>query len=224
MIIEQSTIVTETLLCAPVWDTGYAILYGPTSSGLSTLTWANEALGLSLLSEIPETTAPSAQRPLFVPYVLGQRSPIWNDRIRGAWFDVDVSTTRTQLGDAVLEGVVNAERDVLEAVTAVTGTPCTRIVVTGGGGRVVRLNQWRTAIFDAPLWEGASEPVLGAALLAYWGTRPHEFPRPGIMRSSLDSVRLIKPIAQFTSRYERYCHAQRSLVEYTLAEGTESHE
>ncbi|PSR32600.1 MAG: hypothetical protein C7B46_13615 [Sulfobacillus benefaciens] len=224
MITEQSPLVTEALLCAPVWDTGYAILYGPTSSGLSTLTWADEALGPSLLAEIPETILPSAQRPLFVPYVLGQRSPIWNDRIRGAWFDVDVLTTRTQLGDAVLEGVVNAERDVLEAVTAATGTPCTRLVVTGGGSRVVRLNQWRTAIFDAPLWEGASDPVLGAALIAYWGTHPHAFPSPEIIRSSLDRMRQIKPVAQFTSRYERYRHAKRSLVAYTLAEGMEPNE
>lgn len=223
IMTQRANLRTDTLLCAPVWDTGYVILYGPTSSGLSTVAWAHEALGISLLTESPEAFPSNARRPLFVPYVLGQRSPIWNDRIRGAWFELDVSTTRAQLGDAVLEGVVNAERDVLDAVTAATGTPCSRIVVTGGGAKVDRLNRWRAGLFDAPLWEGPSDPVLGAARLAYWGTHPHEFPDKGPW-SSQDTARPIKPTVQFASRYERYRHARQALVDYTSNEGKESYE
>ncbi|HBQ96341.1 MAG TPA: hypothetical protein DD856_16160, partial [Sulfobacillus sp.] len=60
-------------------------------------------------------------------------SPIWNDQVRGAWFNVDIHTTREQLGAGVVLGVVAAERDVMEAVRKLMNDYSSRIVVTGGG-------------------------------------------------------------------------------------------
>ncbi|PSR24542.1 MAG: hypothetical protein C7B43_18750 [Sulfobacillus benefaciens] len=202
---------SSTVLCAPVWDSGYKVVYGPTSSGLATLRWAETALALDLLNEAEEVPLNDAL-PLFVPFVLGQRSPIWNDQVRGAWFNVDIHTTREQLGAGVVLGVVAAERDVMEAVRKLMNDHFSRIVVTGGGSKIASLNEWRTAIFDVPLFHVSTDPVLGAALLAYWGLNPHDFPHgPSDLRKPYQLVGGdSKP-----SIYESYRKAKQAVLDYT---------
>ena len=103
ILTKQGTSDTAKVLSAPIWDTGYFIVYGPTSSGVSTLRWAETALGTSLTATSSlQSHVVRVDRPVFVPYILGQRSPIWNDRIRGAWLNVDIDCTQDELGDAVV--------------------------------------------------------------------------------------------------------------------------
>ncbi len=211
---------TNTVLCAPVWDSGYHIVYGPTSSGLSTVHWANQVLELDLFHETATVVGGDPQDlPVFVPFILGQRSPIWNDQVRGAWLNVGIHTTRHQLGDAVWEGVVAAEHAVYEAVQATTGVDCPRIFVTGGGAQIKRMNEWRATIFDRPLFDAASDPVLGAALLAYWGMHTTDGPttRPAIRKEvhPLPTVRLT------SGRSAQYRSATHAVMAYGMAQDRE---
>ncbi len=206
----------STVFCAPVWDSGYHIVYGPTSSGLATVTWASEVLGLPLFDAAPEATVDANRRPVFVPFLFGQRSPLWNDRVRGAWFNVDLQTTRVGLGAAVLEGVVMAEREVLEAAEAVAGVRCQRIAVTGGGARSTGLNRWRAAGLAAPVFTVASEPVWGAVQLAYWAQHPEPFPGPGLGPPPKWTAVDREPALQ--ARHATYRDAQRAALAYAAAE------
>ncbi len=199
-----------TVLCASVWDTGYYIVYGPTSSGMSTIRWAESALQANLTSS-SEAISMRSGRPWFLPFVLGQRSPVWNDNVRGAWINVDVHTTRQELGDAVMEGVVAAERSVLDAVIEETKITPRRIVLSGGGAKIPRLNAWRASLFPQPLFEADNEPVLGAALLAQWsaiGGSIQGLPR---LRSTIDWRRVPSEVVQ-EDRYQGFKKASLMLV------------
>jgi xylulokinase len=158
---------SEAVLDAPVWDTGYHIVYGPTSSGMSTIQWARTIFP-DFDAIVAAPNACQSERPLFIPYLLGQRSPIWSDQVRGAWLHVGMDTTREALATAVLEGIAWSERDVLMAVEETIAQNVQKVVVTGGGARMPILNRWRAAVFHQPLELCETEPVLGAALLALW--------------------------------------------------------
>ena len=204
------------VLCAPVWDSGYTVVYGPTSSGLSTVHWAEKALSLNLLNMAPKSFVDEGF-PIFLPFVMGQRSPIWNDHVRGAWLNIDMQTTPEQLGVSVLQGVVMADRDVMEVVQKLMGESCTRLVVTGGGANIQSLNAWRSALFNLPLFPMSTDPVWGAALLAYWGQHPQDFPHSPLILPWPAPVDHKLKVSQ-SSRYERYAQAKETVLRYAVQE------
>ncbi len=48
---------------------------------------------------------PGARGVIFHPYLLGERSPIWNDKIRGSFFGISLEHNRIDLVRAVIEGI-----------------------------------------------------------------------------------------------------------------------
>jgi xylulokinase len=157
----------DEVLDAPVWDTGYHIIYGPVSSGVSTIQWAQTVFP-DFADLVLDPGGCDGERPVFLPYILGQRSPVWADRVRGAWLNIGMNTTRAALATAVLEGLAYAERDVMTFVEEVLGAGIHNIVLAGGGAHIDALNRWRQAVWRRPMEVMEAEPVLGAALLAQW--------------------------------------------------------
>lgn len=84
-------------------------------------------------------------RPLFLPYLGGERTPLNDARIRGAFLGLDHATDRAAGTRAVLEGVTFALRDCRDALAA-TGTRIDRLIAVGGGARS---DYWLQAIATA---------------------------------------------------------------------------
>ncbi len=103
----------------------------------------------------------------FLPYLMGERSPINDTNARGTFIGMTMDTTRADLTQAVLEGVAFAIRDSFEVAKQLgLDIPSTRIC---GGGAKSQL--WRTIfanVLGIPLESVASEqgPGLGGAMLA----------------------------------------------------------
>ena len=116
---------------------------------------------------------PGAGGLTFAPWLFGERAPVSDTSLRGAFAGVSLEHTRAHLVRAVLEGVAHNLRWVLEVVAA-RGLGPARLRVIGGG---VRSEVWMQAIADItglpvetvgqPQYAGAR----GAALLAAVGTR-----------------------------------------------------
>ncbi|ABV93736.1 xylose kinase [Dinoroseobacter shibae DFL 12 = DSM 16493] len=73
-------------------------------------------------------------RPVFLPYLGGERTPHNDAAIRGAFARIDHAADRDALARAVLEGVAFAFRDSFDALAA-TGTRLERLVAVGGGAK-----------------------------------------------------------------------------------------
>jgi xylulokinase len=73
-------------------------------------------------------------RPLFLPYLGGERTPHNDASIRGSFLHLDHSTDQAALTRAVLEGVTHAVRDSYDALLA-TGTRINRLIAVGGGSK-----------------------------------------------------------------------------------------
>jgi xylulokinase len=116
-------------------------------------------LGLSpyeLMNLQVESSPPGANGLLFLPYLLGERSPRWNPKARGAYIGLTMKHTRADLVRATLEGITLNLRIILEAFEQ-QGARVDAIRVIGGGARG---RTWRQIMADI-----YGMPVLRPALL-----------------------------------------------------------
>lgn len=108
-----------------------------------------------------------ADRLLFLPYLMGERSPILDEDARGVFFGLSGIHTRYHLLRAVMEGVVYSQRECLDILKAMRIIPET-VVAVGGGGRSPVWRQMLADNFDCPVSviDKREGPALGAAILA----------------------------------------------------------
>jgi len=126
-------------------------------------------LGVSpyqLMDELVLQSEPGAQGLLFLPYLLGERSPRWNPHARGAFFGLDMRHTRADMLRAALEGITLNLRAILGAFQE-QGAGVLAMRVIGGGARGAAWRQIMADIFGMPVQRLAllaEATSLGAAL------------------------------------------------------------
>ena len=103
----------------------------------------------------------------FLPYLMGERSPINDTNARGMWIGMTMDTRREDLTQAVLEGVAFAIRDSLE-VAGSLGISIGKSRVCGGGAKSDLWLHILANVLNVELERVASEqgPGLGGAMLA----------------------------------------------------------
>lgn len=97
----------------------------------------------SLTGSLGALQAPT--KTVFLPYLGGERTPLNDAAIRGAFVGLEHATDRAAGTRAVLEGVTFAIRDCRDALAA-TGTRFDRLLAVGGGSRS---DYWLSAIATA---------------------------------------------------------------------------
>jgi len=68
---------------------------------------------------------------IFLPYLFGERAPIWNEAARGAFLGLESRHTLADLSRSVLEGTIFALFDIYRAVVSEV-TSCADVHVSGG--------------------------------------------------------------------------------------------
>ena len=161
------------LLSLP-FDEESAVVYGLTNCGADALAWAREALGVAsyeALLELASSVTPSPDLPLFLPYLDGERSPVWDESARGVWVGLHRSHGRAELAFSVMEGVAHAVAQLLALAERFSGTEVRELVVSGGGARSALWNQIRADVTGRPVQSvrEIETGALGAAMLAAVG-------------------------------------------------------
>ncbi|MEF2838402.1 MAG: xylulokinase [Oscillospiraceae bacterium] len=103
----------------------------------------------------------------FLPYLMGERSPINDTNARGTFIGMTMDTSRADLVQAVLEGVAFAIRDSVEVAKSL-GIPIPSSRLCGGGARSRLWQKIFANVLNIPLELPVSEqgPGMGAAMLA----------------------------------------------------------
>lgn len=130
---------------------------GVVLSATDSLNWYAGLVGetaVSLTQSLSALQAPG--KPLFLPYLGGERTPLNSATVRGAFLGLEHATDRAAGTRAVLEGVTYAIRDCRDALAA-TGTKLNHLLAVGGGSRS---DYWLSAIATA-LNCTVSVPVAG---------------------------------------------------------------
>lgn len=103
----------------------------------------------------------------FLPYLMGERSPINDTNARGTFIGMTMDTTRADLTQAVLEGVAFAIRDSVEVARSL-GITISSSKICGGGAKSPLWKQMIANILNAELecLESEQRPGMGGAMLA----------------------------------------------------------
>lgn len=121
------------LLTKDIYITGGAI-----NNGGVTLEWLSKTLMNDAtpthpdeLLTIAETAPAGADNLLFLPYLLGERAPMWDAAAKGVLFGISQQHTKAHIARAAVEGICFALRDVMEAIEETNGV--IKIIYASGG-------------------------------------------------------------------------------------------
>ena len=112
------------------------------------------------------TQTPCPNGAIFLPHLLGERSPLWNADCRGVFFGLNRSHTKEQFTRSVLEGVAFSVRNIGEVISSFN-INISSVTVSGGLSRLDIVNQIKADVFGKPVIKlnNFETTSIGAALI-----------------------------------------------------------
>lgn len=147
------------------------VVGGPVNNGGVVWQWAQKTFlptgDLPALEQLIMPINAGADGLLFLPYLGGERAPLWDADARGSFIGLTKQTTQATMARAVLEGLCFNLKAVLEMVSAVAGRP-TVIHATGGFARSALWKQMLCDILNVPITlpDSFESSAFGAAVIA----------------------------------------------------------
>lgn len=144
----------------------------------------------------------------FLPYLMGERSPINDTNARGTFIGMTMDTTRADLTQAVLEGVAFAIRDSVEVARAL-GIDINSSKICGGGAKSALWKRMFANILNVKLecLESEQGPGMGGAMLAMVACGVY----PSVSAACEKLVRVasvVEPepelVAKYEARYQQF--------------------
>ncbi len=143
---------------------GLYVVGGAMQAGGASYQWARNELArdlreaaersgsstFDLLNEEAGSSPPGARGAIFLPYLLGERSPRWNPHARAAFFGITMRHRRADLARAVLEGVAFNLRAIHDALVS-QGVSIDSLRAIGGGAQSVLWSEILADVLDLPI-------------------------------------------------------------------------
>jgi sugar (pentulose or hexulose) kinase len=162
------------LFLAPAPLAGRWVVGGAMAALGSSVDWLRgPILGGLTIDELQVAAAdvpPGAGGLVFLPYLAGERAPLFDDAARGAFFGLTLAHDARHLARAALEGTAFAMRSVAEPLAA-AGAPIRELRLTGRPGGGDTWARIKADVLGVPVAIPAvgDTAVLGAAILAATG-------------------------------------------------------
>jgi xylulokinase len=149
-------------------ETRWYLLGAMLSAGMA-LRWLRQTLGsdrwsYAELDRVAAEVEPGAEGLVFLPYLVGERSPLMDPRARGAFVGLTLRHGPGHMVRALLEGVTFALRQIIDVMVD-CGAPLDQLVASGNG-------------LASPLWRQIAADVLNRPL--YRGRDKHATERAGV--------------------------------------------
>ncbi len=192
------------------------VCFGPTQSGGSSLLWlAKNILGMEYdeLIASASRSVPGSRGLVFLPYIMGERAPIWDGDAKGCFFGLKDMHTRDDMARSVLEGVAFSIRSLIEA-SGVDNVKRLRLI--GGGSRVPLWCQIRADVLGIPLEvvECSEACAQGGAAIAGIGIGVYDSYKDAALKMcNVGAVYL--PSAENREVYDKLYGIYRALYEST---------
>jgi len=162
------------------------------------------------------TVPVGADRLLYLPYLMGERSPLLDSNARGVFFGLTTTHSRAHLARAVMEGITFSLRQCLDVLDEM-GVKSETMLACGGGARSALWRQMLADVFALPVAVPLNDegPAFGAALLAGVGARVYDSVEDACARTVKTSVPIApdgKSGALYTPYYELYTQLYPALA------------
>ena len=194
----------------PLPAPGLFICGGPLAAAGRSFAWLLETFGYgeggARDAEAEAASVPAGSAGLvFLPYLAGERTPVWDEQARGVLFGLTERHARPHIARAVLEGVAFALRHVADRLRD-RGATIDEIRLNGGQGRSalwarIKADVIGTAVVRPRVLEGA---LMGEAILAGVGAGRLEDPIAAAQRLPRMAQRLEPDPALAPVYAERY--------------------
>ena len=210
--------VTESAFIAmPHAIPGLHLLLGAMVASGASLRWYRDQFGLTevqvasnlkidpfdLLTQQAAQIKPGSDGLIFLPYMMGERAPLWHTNARGVFFGVSLSTQKAAFIRAILEGTAFALRHNVD-VARKAGVTLNEIRSVGGGTRSALWNQIKADVLGVPvlLPKASVGAPFGDAVLVGMGLGLY----PDVSQSLRQMVKLqtrYEPDADIHARYSQ---------------------
>jgi gluconokinase len=166
-----------------ILNDSHFICGGATNSGTALLQWYSKSIDPSAPTDVKEfgeqvkNIAAGCDGLLMIPFLLGERAPLYQPEARGAFLGITIQHTTKHFQRAILEGICFQLRWIAESVEEMCG-PCRQIFISGG---FTRSPLWMQMLSDALgkeliLREENDASAIGAALFGFQALAiPYEF-------------------------------------------------
>lgn len=202
-IVSQSD--NEKLVSSPYFNR--KIEYGVTASSGTSIKWAHDNIN-SRIDDCPNVLKRISEQkkcaPIFLPYLKGERAPVWNSCARGVFFGLSDGHTATEMFYSVIEGVaftIAHNWEMMELTDNITA-----IRVGGGFAHNTTGNMIKSSLMRKELIPMAQEEsgALGMAILSMFGSGELTslYPLPEKICITKDPVE--PDVKLYDSLYERY--------------------
>jgi xylulokinase len=170
--------------CYPYLAKGsYLTIAGANSSGIS-LKWFRDQFceiekikarkkrtdTYKILDKLAKEIPPGCEGLIFLPYLSGERSPIFNPKARGIFAGINLKHTKAHFIRSILEGVALSIKDRINVHNEL-GLKIKKVILVGGGANSKLWRQIVTDMIEIPTYvvKGEDTTGLGAAMLAVVG-------------------------------------------------------
>lgn len=205
------------LILSPHVVPGKWLLQGGSVGGGGTLKWFRQEFGGNLtfeeLTREAEGIPPGAEGVIFLPYMAGERSPLWDPDAKGVFYGLSYSRTRGHMIRAVLEGTAfSLEHNLRTAREA--GAEVGALNAMGGASNSRLWVQIKADVTGRTIRVPASDTAttLGAALLAGVGCGIYRDYEEAVKRT-ITIRRVQEPDERNHERYGRYMEMYLELYE-----------
>ncbi|MCD7800425.1 MAG: xylulokinase [Ruminococcus sp.] len=164
-----------------------------------------------LMDKEAEKISVGADRLLYLPYLMGERTPHLDPNARGMFFGLSAIHGKSHMLRAVLEGVAYSLRDCVEVFREMN-INVNNMMACGGGGTSPLWRQMLADLYACPVKTVSSKegPALGVGILALTGS--------GIYSSVQEACKTIirvdkvqSPIEENVPQYEKYYQLYREI-------------
>lgn len=181
-------------------------IYENVHYGVTASSGASLSLGLSFSETVDIEKSLMKNAPVFLPYLNGERAPIWDNDAKGAFLGINKDCEKSDFAYAVLEGVVFSLYHIYEHM----GKPAAKsLKISGGAAENRALNLLKAEMLDIPVitQEENDTSALGACMIAAKGIGWYK----DLKEAEMDFCKvkeIIKPVGSFRNtlmkRYEIY--------------------
>lgn len=204
---EHFTVDEKNLLHAFCHANGKYHSMGVMLSAASCLKWWAETIQtevkLDVLLQEAALVEPGSKQLVFLPYLLGERTPYPDPNAKGSFVGMSMVTERGHMTRAILEGVAFGLYDSLNILKE-QGVSLKQVRVIGGGAKSALWKQILADIFGIALQEINTNQggALGAAILAAVGAKRYTDVNEGCS-AMIKVVNTIRPIEDNVEKYKQ---------------------
>jgi len=215
-------------LVSLLWSEDAWQIGGPTQAGADCAAWCHRLVRSkgSLAAAIARAglLAPTAHRPIFVPYLAGERAPLWRADLRGVFEGLGIDNRGDDLLWSVLEGVAMQMQAILARAAGGSRTPLREVRVAGGGAQSNAWCAMKADVMNVPVIRTSQREtgLVGAAMAAAIGLGWHDS-LAAAARAMCKVDRVFEPrpdrVAIYAERIPRHARARQHAIDAADAAG-----